>query len=142
MKAVDIDGQWRPEGIREINQYLRRFGIEERLVRGSGYYYFIDGDAHNWRSSSVCCMWYDNLTFDGWLREWVSLAHEGKDHEERQAIFEKMCADDRGKQHGRRVAASRKTRPSILGIVAKVEDGISLADMVRDHCMKKIGGQS
>jgi hypothetical protein len=40
-----------------VNKVLRQRGHAERLVRGRGYYYFIDGDAFSWFSQSIPCMW-------------------------------------------------------------------------------------
>jgi hypothetical protein len=40
-----------------VNKILKARGHAERLVRGRGYYYFIDGDASGWFSSSVPVMW-------------------------------------------------------------------------------------
>jgi hypothetical protein len=36
-----------------INKYLRRAGLDERLVRGNGYLYFTEGNAFGWYSSSL-----------------------------------------------------------------------------------------
>jgi hypothetical protein len=38
-----------------VNKILRARGHAERLVRGRGYYYFIDGEAEAWFSSSLAC---------------------------------------------------------------------------------------
>ena len=40
-----------------VNKILKARGHQERLVRGRGYYYFIDGNASSWFSSSIACMW-------------------------------------------------------------------------------------
>ncbi len=39
--------------VASANAALRARGYEERLVRGNGYYYFVDGDAHRWYSSAI-----------------------------------------------------------------------------------------
>jgi hypothetical protein len=41
----------------DVNKVLKQRGHNERLVRGRGYYYFVDGDAFSWFSSSVEVMW-------------------------------------------------------------------------------------
>lgn len=40
-----------------VNKILKARGHAERLVRGRGYYYFVDGNASAWFSSSVPVMW-------------------------------------------------------------------------------------
>jgi hypothetical protein len=60
--------------VAEVNRELRRRGIEEKLTRGQGYYYFRNGGASNWKSSSVCVFRADDLSVDGWLQEWSSLS--------------------------------------------------------------------
>lgn len=40
-----------------VNKILKARGHKERLVRGRGYYYFVDGNASGWFSSSIPVMW-------------------------------------------------------------------------------------
>lgn len=40
-----------------VNRILKKRGHAERLRRGRGYYYFVDGNASAWFSSSIPCMW-------------------------------------------------------------------------------------
>jgi len=44
-----------------INRELRALGLGERLVQGRGYVYFVDGDAHTWRSSSIAVCYVADL---------------------------------------------------------------------------------
>jgi len=39
--------------VASVNKALKRLGFEERLARGNGYYYFYDGDAEGFYSSSI-----------------------------------------------------------------------------------------
>lgn len=39
--------------LRKINAELKRRGETERLVRGRGYYYFIEGTSYHWPSVGV-----------------------------------------------------------------------------------------
>jgi hypothetical protein len=58
----------------EVNRALRARGIEEKLTRGNGYYYFRDGDAPTWRASSVYVFSASDLTVERWLQEWCDLS--------------------------------------------------------------------
>lgn len=58
----------------EVNRALRARGIEEKLTRGNGYYYFRDGDAPTWRATSVYVFHSDAFTVEQWLGEWCDLS--------------------------------------------------------------------
>lgn len=45
--------------ITRINKALKAAGREERLIRGRGYYYLIEGDAMSWYSSSIPVCWLE-----------------------------------------------------------------------------------
>lgn len=61
---------------RRINDALRELGLKEQLVRGRGYFYFIEGDAAGWYSSSVYTYHLNDYTLDEWIAERNRLAHE------------------------------------------------------------------
>lgn len=42
--------------LNNINAEIARRGHPERLIRGEGYFYFIEGDAHKWPCCSVPTM--------------------------------------------------------------------------------------
>jgi hypothetical protein len=50
-----------------INAELKRRGHAERLVRGRGYFYFVDGQALDWFSSSVFVNHLHQLTLAEWI---------------------------------------------------------------------------
>jgi hypothetical protein len=52
-----------------VNRELKRLGETPRLRAGRGYYYF-DGDAIAWPSSSVYVCYSDDLTVEQWLAEY------------------------------------------------------------------------
>lgn len=57
-----------------INKALKAAGHAERLYKGKDYYYFADGDAHKWPSSSVCVYHIDSMTIEEWIAERNDLA--------------------------------------------------------------------
>lgn len=59
-----------------VNKELKRIGAEERLVRGNGYYYFMDGTAHMWRQTAVYVCYSDQLTLEQWMEEYHRLKSE------------------------------------------------------------------
>lgn len=58
-----------------INNELARRGHAERLVRGDGYFYFIDGAAHTWYSATVPSMQLGWQTVEQWADERDALAN-------------------------------------------------------------------
>ena len=60
--------------VAEVNKALREMGKAEKLTRGRGYYYFRDGDAFAWPTSSVFVYRADQLTIKEWLAEYARLA--------------------------------------------------------------------
>ena len=57
----------------KVNRALAKVG-KERLRRGRGYYYFYDGDAAAWHTSSVYVNRVDALTIEQWVNERARLA--------------------------------------------------------------------
>jgi hypothetical protein len=64
----------KPNRVAEVNRELRSRGVSEKLVRGNGYYYFVDGNAADWYTSSVSVYRASDLPLDQWLREWSFLS--------------------------------------------------------------------
>lgn len=64
--------------VAEVNRELKKRGVEERLRRGDGYYYFAGGDASAWETSSVYTNRADLTSVDGWLREYDRLKGDRK----------------------------------------------------------------
>lgn len=57
-----------------INAELARRGHAERLVRGAGYFYFVEGNADAWFSASVLTMHLGWMTVAQWADERDTLA--------------------------------------------------------------------
>lgn len=49
--------------VTRVNEALKALGREERLVRGRGYYYLRDGEAHTFYSSSIYVCWIEPKDF-------------------------------------------------------------------------------
>jgi hypothetical protein len=65
--------------IATVNKELKRMGVEERLYKGEGYFYFIYGDAPDWvGGSSVPVFRASDLTLDQWIEEFNSLKNHEK----------------------------------------------------------------
>lgn len=59
--------------VAKVNRALAKVG-KERLRRGKGYYYFYDGDAAAWYTSSVYVNRVDVMTVKQWVNERARLA--------------------------------------------------------------------
>jgi hypothetical protein len=66
--------------VAEVNRELKRRGRKERLVRGRGYYYFVDGEASRWYSSSVYIYRADDLSLRRWMKEFEQLSGSPFNH--------------------------------------------------------------
>lgn len=64
--------------VAEVNKALKARGVEEKLTRGRGYYYFRDGTAAGWYRSSVYVFSASDLPVERWLEEYDLLANEAK----------------------------------------------------------------
>lgn len=60
--------------VAEVNRALKAKGVEEKLTRGRGYYYFRDGNTGYWPATSVYTCYSDDLTVAEWLAEHATLA--------------------------------------------------------------------
>lgn len=56
-----------------INKELKKLGYAERLVKGSGYMYFMEGDANGWKQTAVYVTSANDLSLEQWLFEYRSL---------------------------------------------------------------------
>lgn len=59
--------------LRTVNAALADAGATERLIKGDGYFYFTEGDAHRWPATMVCVSRINALTVEQWVYEWRSL---------------------------------------------------------------------
>jgi hypothetical protein len=60
--------------VKAINAALKARGREETLERGKGYFYFWNGDAPSWYTSSVPVYKLTQIpTVEGWLAEFDAL---------------------------------------------------------------------
>lgn len=61
-----------------VNLKLMTLGIEERLARGDGYFYFCGGNSSTWPSTMVCVNSVRELTIPEWLGEYGRLKSEAQ----------------------------------------------------------------
>lgn len=59
--------------LRRVNEALAAQGAAERLERGNGYFYFIEGDAPSWPSTMVVVSRLGSLSIEDWINEWRTL---------------------------------------------------------------------
>lgn len=59
-----------PASLRMLNRKLRKLGVDRRLWRGNGYYYF---DAPEWPASSVYVNHFSAFSVNGWINEFNEL---------------------------------------------------------------------
>lgn len=59
-----------------VNRELKNLGVSERLVKGNGYWYFTEGNAHNWRSTMVLVNRVADLDLDSWMIEYKALSED------------------------------------------------------------------
>lgn len=78
LHAAGLDPDMTPKTSRTVNKALRILSISERLVRGAGYWYFIEGDASDWYSSSVPVYRITDMTLIRWVVEHYNLSHDGR----------------------------------------------------------------
>jgi hypothetical protein len=62
--------------VASANAALKAAGYKERLKRGNGYYYFYDGDATKWFSSSIPTNSIASYTSSMIIRERNQLAND------------------------------------------------------------------
>lgn len=74
VRRAGFDPDARPKTSATVNRVLTALGYAERLVRGNGYWYFVDGDAHTWFSSSVGVYRITDLPLWRWIENRRDLA--------------------------------------------------------------------
>lgn len=60
--------------VKMVNKAIADRGHSEELVKGNGYWYFAEGNAHLWPATSVYVYSLNDLTLEGWLEEHAQLA--------------------------------------------------------------------
>ena len=60
--------------LKKINKALQDLGSQEILVKGEGYYYFIEGNSYDWNTSYVMVMTLNELSLEEWIAEWKALS--------------------------------------------------------------------
>ena len=63
-----------PRSIKDVNNYLKKKGVKEKLAKGRGYFYFYDGGASGWYESGVYVYHIDELSLDDWYDEYLRLS--------------------------------------------------------------------
>lgn len=64
--------------VAEVNKAVRALGREEKLTRGAGYYYFRDGTAAGWYSSSEYVYRASDLSVERWVELFNAKLAEAK----------------------------------------------------------------
>ena len=64
--------------IKTVNNALKKLGHEEKLCKGNGYFYFYDGEADQWYSSSVSVFAINHLTLEQWIESFDRLKEDFK----------------------------------------------------------------
>lgn len=59
-----------------VNRAIAERGGKEILINGKGYFYFWEGDAPDWQSSSVYVCRLNDLTLEQWIAEWEAKRNE------------------------------------------------------------------
>ena len=56
--------------LKQVNKAIAALGGKEELVKGDGYYYFIEGDAWSWDMQSVYVNTLNQMPLDRWVAIW------------------------------------------------------------------------
>jgi len=59
--------------LKQVNKAIAAKGGKEQLVKGNGYYYFVEGDAWSWSVQSVYVNSLNQLTLETWVTQWEYL---------------------------------------------------------------------
>jgi hypothetical protein len=112
----------------QVNAVLKAIGVEERLVRGNGYWYFAEGRASAWNSSSVSVFRITSYTIQGWLEQYILLAYEDASY----ATKVEFRADGKGLVVVNRDRLDRKK----FGTVAFTsEDAVAVLNWLRTNAV-------
>lgn len=60
--------------LRAVNDSFAAAGIQERLAKGKGYFYFVEGESIKWFSTSVMVIALNQLDLKGWHDAWSELS--------------------------------------------------------------------
>lgn len=61
-----------------INAEIAKLGGQEVIWRGEGYYYFTEGHAHEWFSSSVYVCYLHQMSLERWIEAYKNLRDDPK----------------------------------------------------------------
>jgi hypothetical protein len=135
----------------QINKALKKAGAEETLVRGKGYYYFIDGDSVSWPEVSVYVYNFRDISVEGWVAEWMRLkkqADRESVHLENRLRYDKKArasmktvARDSSNEQLRRTYQSDKKDDQKGQSEAKAKDQ-KLMDGIKEQISKKVEEKS
>lgn len=59
--------------LKSVNDELARTGIQARLEKASGYFFFSGGESGDWLDRSIRTAKISDLTLDGWMAEFHRL---------------------------------------------------------------------
>ena len=62
--------------LKQVNKAIAAKGGKEQLVKGNGYYYFIDGDAWSWSRQSVYVNTLNQMPLETWITVWEAMRAE------------------------------------------------------------------
>lgn len=60
--------------LNQVNKALKAKGVSTELVKGDGYFYFIGKEVEHNATTSVYVYRLNELSLDGWLNEFSSMA--------------------------------------------------------------------
>jgi hypothetical protein len=117
--------------LRAVNAAIKKAGGKEILVRGNGYFYFAEGEAHKWYSDSIYTMYLNDLPLERWIAEWKMrrddyrelLKKRGSmiDDETQRTIDSEAPQNDAGDSESREQGERESAAPAKDG--AEVSDG-------------------
>lgn len=61
--------------LQEVNKYLEKNLIKERLFKGEGYYYFGEGESHKWKSTMICVNSLKYFNMHSIMKEYLELSN-------------------------------------------------------------------
>ena len=62
--------------LKQVNKAIAAKGGKEELVKGSGYYYFVEGTAWSWTRQSVYVNTLNQMTLEAWVNSWEAMRAE------------------------------------------------------------------
>jgi hypothetical protein len=116
--------------LRAVNAAIKKEGGKEILVRGNGYFYFAEGEAHMWYSDSIYTMYLNDMPLERWVDEWRMrrddyrelLKQRGISETETQRVVDsEKPQDDAGSSESGERGERESAAPAQVG--AEVSDG-------------------